>query len=333
MAYHIAYSEDTTTEESEAFAAALDTARKEATRIKNTVEQKWFAVEGSLQVKQELWFAEHYRDAGPHIGPEHRLKAVMDALVGYDKARHGSSWTVQLTGKEICRISVFTPDGEPELKPGHHRPIHSVRNKEYVLDDMGIPTRRYAFCVRQEEGGAPQLKTLPALNKLFWKLTSGDDEWNEAMESALDAVTAGRNSWGALSPKARVCLAYLNYANNGKLGVCLSSTAKRIRDNFGNAFVSAENFTMWRVDLAKLPAATVLVNLYARTPANEEWTAKRENRNGSKSGGWISEGTVKNRELFCSAVPADAVTQKASYATLLEADKWNWKQEEFFKIL
>jgi hypothetical protein len=57
MAYHLEYSGDTTTEERETFAAALNTARKEATKAKNTVEQTWFNP-GGEPLLWSAWLAE-----------------------------------------------------------------------------------------------------------------------------------------------------------------------------------------------------------------------------------------------------------------------------------
>ncbi|HSR99948.1 MAG TPA: hypothetical protein VLM79_22995 [Kofleriaceae bacterium] len=333
MACHIEYSESVSSDEQLAFEAALQKAREDATTSKNGLEQEWFGIRGDVKLTEEQWFVRHYEEAGQSIGPHRRLEAVMDKLQGYDKVVNGTRWTVQLSGKEICKVTVFTPVGTPDIQVDHHRRIYRVRNKEYVLDDTGMPTRRYAFCVRQGQDGAPSLKPLVPRDKLFWTLTSTDVEWNTAMLEAYTAATGARDTWGALSAKAKVCLAYINYANNGKIGVCLAATAKRIRSNEGEGFVKATGHTVWKVDLAKIPSTTVLINIYARTPESEEWTAKRENRKNSKNGVWIAQGTVKNRELFCSAVPSTAVTHRLSDASLLEADNWNWKKEEFFKIL
>lgn len=321
-------------------------ARSKVRADKKDLESRWFGKAGQEKLTEKAWFKNHYATAGAMIGSSRRLKKAMDELTKCDRyqvQRDSNGWTVKVikTGEEpklLCKVRVYSPPTEvPALLPGHHRAVYHINSKQYVLDDAGIPTRRYAYCVRQKgENNAPLLKDLPDRKMLRWKFSNtGSNEWNDAMTKAVEEISKGREAWAELSVESKICLAYLNYANNGKLGVCLSSTPKRIRDNSGKAFANTEEHLIWKVDLAKIPHESVLINIYAREPKSEgTWTAAkgagRKTERSAKDGEWISQGTVKNRELFCSRVPPEAAQSKPIYAALLEADKWSWKKEPWF---
>jgi len=335
MACKIEYAE-VTEEEQLAFRLALKVARQAVTHQKNTIEGEWFDVPGGTRVKEEQWFVRHYKTAGALIGPHRRLAAILRTLEGYVVTGAGPTWSVSTASepsKPICTVSLYV--GDPDDRREEEdclRPIYTIRKRDYVLDDDGIPTRRYAFCVRPEFDGAPKLKPPGALDWLGWRFSNSDSEWGAAMQQALDVVLGDRSTWWTLDIKVKVCLAYLNYANQGFVGVCLSSTPKRVRDNIGKAFVDKENYSIWRVDLAKIPVEHVLINIYAREPRLEGWTAGHLTNGKTKEGEWISQGTVKNRELFCSLVPKTAATSTLTGSELLKEGNWSWKSEEFSKV-
>jgi len=330
MACQIVYADGIETSVKDAFENAFSKARVATTKAKDDIEKTWLAVAGSEKVATPKWFVSHYTEVGPSIGVHRRLEAIMAKLEGYDLARAEMTWTVSLESKQICKVSLWQPpDVTPGVLSGNHRAIYRVRDKDYVLDDVGILTRRFAYCVRQGDGGAPMLKPVPKKSsQRACKFSSGNATWDDAMKAAVAALQNDRSTWHELSREAKVCLAYMNYGNNGKIGVCLSSTPKRIRDNAGEAFLDKEGYTIWRVDLAKIPTSSVLINIYARESKDEQWTA---NLSGdTRPAEWIAQGTVKNRELFCSNVPATAAASKAATGSLLEADHWNWKTMDAF---
>ena len=340
MAIMITYEDGVSDEEARLFEEAVSQARTRVREIKADLEKTWFAVAGELQLPptEPPWFADHYKAIKSKIGGARRLAAIMEELQGYDAALGGSIWQVRQGDKAICKVGLYDPQ-PVAVEDGHCRAIHRIGGKEYVLDDDGIPSRRYAYCVRKEDDqGKPMLKPWEEPDTYGWKFNNqggSAGEWNTAMAAAIQAIKDmkdhGRGGWGGLSVKAKVCLAYLNYANGGLVGLCLSSTLKRVRDNYGRAFVKAEDLTIWKVDLAKIPTTHVLINIYLRAPKQENWQI--QNRKREKTGKWILQGTVKNRELFCSEVPAAATQRALSTPDLLQADNWSWKGQIVFRTI
>jgi hypothetical protein len=330
MAYRIEYVKDTAQEHKEEFENAFKQARIEATQQKDTIESEWFSVYGKQKLDNESWYKDHHASAGHLIGQHRRLVVVMQNLIKderYTATRSGSTWDVSLGEKPLCKVSAFVPTVEDTVVvEGAVRPVYKINNKEYVVDDDNIPTRRFGYCVRppNEEGNAPVLKVIelekmgnptPRRGKVVFKAGPS----REAMGRALDALTGqDRSEWHQLDIPAKVCLAYLNYAYDGCAGVCLSSTPKRIRDNKGKALLDDEGFRVWKVDLAKIPSSKVLINIYARDLPDEKPTQ------------WIAQGTLKNREVFCSEVPSTATTSMNATAAMLEEANWSWKNMEFF---
>ncbi len=346
MAYVVTYEKDVTEEEQTKFELALNEARVAATSAKNTVEATWLGVAGDQRVTTEAWFKLHYAGAKGMIGPSQRLTSTIKELekkVVYSVAASGgSAWKVSCADKLICTVSVYqVPAETPELLPDTKRPIYKHNGKDYVLDDDGLLTRRIAFCVRRQATTrvAPEIKPVPV--ELSWKFANATEDWAVAMTQAVVAASAGRDTWSALSVEAKICLAYLNYANNGQLGICLSSTPKRIRANDGKAFADKADYLIWKVDLAKIPTTSVLVNIYAREPTDEGWSAStvKPGKGGkgpktvTRGADWIAQGTVKNRELFCSDVPEEAAESTSISAAMLEANNWSWKTEAWFTTL
>jgi hypothetical protein len=322
----ISYANGVSVEAHDAFEREFEATRAVVTAEKNRVEAQWFAREPGEKLESN-WFEAHYAQAGTLIGAQRRLAARMAKLPEQYLCAHGEEgWTVSLESQQLCVVKLSELPPEPELQDDHQRPVYTLGGKEYVLDDDQHPTRRYAYCVRPPVGNAPKLKPLPDAAKRPWKFTSAQAQWQDAMASAVKAISKGRGEWHELSVQSKICLGYVNYANNGQLGVCLSATAKRVRDNPGVAFAKEEGHSLWRVDLAKIPKTTVLINIYVRDPETEGWTAKKSAKR-SKGGVWVAQGTVKNRELFCSEVPSSAATEIAITPELLEPANWSWKTE------
>lgn len=339
MAYRIEYDKAASAEQQSEFEAALKAARAKATKKKNNKERGWFSLPGGEDVNDEGWFKTHYNTAGRWIGQRRRLELVMQKLRDdprYQVQKNDGTWEVieSESSTPLCTVSVYIPKNEDITNVGNTpRAVYKINNKEYVIDDIGVPTRRFAYCVRMgnNEGDAPVLKEIdksklkPGQSKVKFK----NETWKEAMKGAFDALkTKDRSQWHSLSDETKICLAYLNYAYDGCAGVCLSSTPKRIRDNEGKAFLRKEGHFVWKVDLAKVPTDAVLINIYGRDlPLKYEEGEDKD----LKTLLWIAQGTVKNRELFCSDVPSAAAKKMNASAAMLEAENWSWKNfDEFF---
>jgi len=234
-------------------------------------------------------------------------------------------WEVITQGSDylignIAKLARYVPVTPRPLQTGEHRAVYIMGSKEYVKDDLGTLTRRWAWCVRAAmdiNNAQPMLKDLP--NK------SGDlrGKYNQSLDSVAyhEAVTAitkyYREYWHTCSNRAKLFMAYLNYSNMGRIGVCLSSTSKKIRDNHDNPFKTAAGHSLWKVDLARIPTTVVLVNIYAESLHIHGIPSIKHNANidgktkkiwSNKDENWVQAGTVKNREIFCSYVPTTACT-------------------------
>jgi hypothetical protein len=333
MLYDYEPHKNATNDEIAAFAKALADARSQATTLKNE-ESDWFA-RPPLQELTKDWFFEHYSKPGQRIGASRMFAAIRDILSRtYTVALGTSGWTVRCNNRTICTMYLIKIDQIQPATEGNfdnnpeRRSYYSLGQgedvKTYVLDDAGTLTRRYAYCGRpphSDDEHRPKVKSLDQFVKQYAIRFDNDETlWRDAMENAWDAIhPGGPDTWCNLSREAKVCLAYLNYANNGTLGVCLSSTFKRIRSNTGVAFIKQEGDSLWTVDLSMIPKSSVLINIYARNPEKEGWL---DTRNRSLKGGWIAAGTVKNRELFCSLVPQVAAREGKVTPRMLMNDNW-----------
>jgi hypothetical protein len=342
MAYRIKYEPDVSQEQKGPFEAAFKAARVLVTQGKNELESQWFAVAGGTPLNNaEKWFATHYETAGKLIGQRRRLEAVMEQLTKggvYTAVRAGPAWNVSKDDTLLCVVSTFVPGNEDVVHSiTEQRAVFKINNKEYVLDDDNVPTRRFAYTVRppNDDDNAPMLKPIEGLNTLkpsSCNVRFKDNAWKAALTGAIKAIKDGRrDQWHSLDVKVKVCLAYINYAYNGGVGVCLSSTPKRIRDNEGvafldNVFLDGVNLSVWKVDLAKVPTTAVLINIYARELENE----LPEDSLGQKKLLWVAQGTVKNRELFCSEVPPTATRRILATTAMLEEQNWSWKTMDVF---
>jgi hypothetical protein len=243
------------------------------------------------------------------IGRGKRLDYLVTLLrakaVTCDKLADSAGYALTF-GRATGTVTVFN-DLPPLVVVGAKRGVFGRKDgKQYVKDDLGVLTRRYAWLVRPEgqseaglATGSPLIKPLPKK-----KLKGTYEHQNRYL--TFGKLAKDRNLWPKLDANQKLFLAYWNYSNNGKLGQCLSSTHKKIRSNADKPFREAADHTLWTVDLAMIdPDVSVLVNLYA-DEAHLHGVPKLGKE--LKPVDWVAAGTVKNRELFCSSVPRDACT-------------------------
>lgn len=203
--------------------------------------------------------------------------------------------------------------------------IDSEKNevdKHCVQDHFGVLTRRFAYCVRPPDGSdlhRPLAKWAP----------NGSGLWKEDDGLSLSGELKRRvQAWLAKpdSPPAEDVLkivVWLHQERGGNLGVCLSSTPKRVRDNQGKAFANAVGDSLWVVDLAKVP--WIVVNLYklksplgiASSDNDDAWWAKH-----------MTNSATKNRELWTRQVPANACRQVRLSQSFLDDQAFDWKKDE-----
>lgn len=230
---------------------------------------------------------------------------------------------VKKDGQEIAKMSDIPQLTEVTVNGIYYRTVYGLGGKEYVKDDLGVLTRRYAYCVRQKSLSAlrPHLKPLPLTLAGTYE---PETTYSAAYTEALFAIkNTPRSRWHLLSENAKLFLAYLNYSNNGQFGICLSSTTKKIRDNKGQVFLNNEGYNQWEIDLARIPMDVVLVNLYADTRKIYGKPKLNDVEKLGKDGtDWVAQGTIKNRELFCSYLPDAACT--TSLTTKTQVDSKNF---------
>ena len=238
-----------------------------------------------------------------------------------------SKWTVIPQGSSdylignIAKLARYVPSERRTPVTGELRDVYIMGSKEYVKDDLGTLTRRWAWCIRS---AMDINNTQPMLKKLEGYQIGKYNQTPDVQKEVIEAITTkNRNTWHTLGENAKLFLAYLNYSNNGFMGVCLSSTTKKIRNNHDVPFKETAGHLLWKVDLARIPTDVVLVNIYAKSVAtstiNGTSVLKTE-----KNHQWVVDGTVKNREIFCSYVPTTACTVTSMTQTDVD-DVWGFK--------
>jgi hypothetical protein len=275
----------------------------------------------SVCSREPGWFKQYHDDA--HLGPR-RIAEALRRLEekGYTAAVSGSDWLVGAEAKELGLLQRVDP-AALVIDRAVKRPVFGDKGKpykQYIKDDIGTFTRRFAYCVRPKDPALerPVRKVEVPVGSASEPLKPANvrfanrDCWKTA--SALSVKVEGRDKWHEESWEVKLCLAYINYKYAGKLGYCLASAPLRVRDNEGKAFANTVGHSLWIVDLAMVPADVVLVNIYGRYPSEE------------KNAEWISSGTAKNRECFSSDLPIDAVVTRVALTEEMITGTYNWKQ-------
>jgi hypothetical protein len=137
-----------------------------------------------------------------------------------------------------------------------------------------------------------------------------------------------------LPPQGRVevlmMAMWLHQERGGSLGVCLTSTPKRLRDNKGVAFANQSWHLLWIVDLARVPG--LVINLYGwpgglRGVANRSFDGRQWREwSQEQARGHMLASVTKNRELFAQDIPASACKSVAIPPEWL--NEVDWKSEQ-----
>lgn len=256
---------------------------------------------------------------------------------------------ISKSGKEIGRIvgARLVAGGNDQLARQVYVPAQpSTKSTEYVLDDYGIYVRRFAFLIR----GSYSDRELPQEKNTLTKLKVQNDKMLKkflpaapkdgrspdnrkivnslieeyANECAQTGVMDGprlygdfhqlrehRKKWAKQEPIVKHALGLINYAYQGKMGYCLSSSPLRCRDNDGTSFAKTVGHKLWVVDLARVsPSDSVLIKLYAEDGMVDEF---------------VAPGVLKNRELYCSNLPIEAVAPPIALTQEMIEGGHSWK--------
>lgn len=191
--------------------------------------------------------------------------------------------------------------------------------KHYIQDSFKTYTRRFAFCVKKPVNGRPEHKW-EANNIIkpgdFWEHPGDRHAIDDFIRSGL------RNVSGHARSEIVMQAMWLHQERGGTLGVCLTSTPKRLRDNKGVAFARKEGESFWVIDLARVPGW--VINLYGRPDlvrgianqsAERRWTQ-------AEARDHMLASVIKNRELFAADIPASACTEIPIASDWLDTIDW-----------
>lgn len=196
--------------------------------------------------------------------------------------------------------------------------------KQYVMDDLGTPTRRFAFCVKRcdPRHERPEHKwNTSGLRKIgdFWEHPSDGPAVEDFIQSGLTR---------AVSAEVGMMAMWLHQERGGLLGVCLSSTPKRLKDNSGTPFAKTPGDSFWVIDLARVPP--LVINLYGRpellrgvanrSSDGRDWTREQAREH-------MLQSVTKNRELFAQNIPPDACKRIRIPPDWLGETEVDWKGE------
>lgn len=294
-----------------------NTVCEELRESKRAADEKYLSPSGLEVVEEKSWFTNYHSAA--RLGGR-RITAAVEGLrrLGYTvrPTRTAGDWEVVDSENVIGTIHRVAP-APLLLRREVARSVFgdaSNPHKQYVLDDLGNHTRRFAYCVREKDPDAHRPKRkVEVLNKVDFRTKGDRTHFNRA--AALVKAADKRNQWYREQGAVKLFLGYFNYSHQGALGYCLASSPLRIRDNSGKAFADRQGYSLWIIDLALVPATVVLVNLYAQYPSVE--TVPRHE--------WVSAGTAKNRECYCSDLPEAAVVKHVSLTEEMVTGSYNWK--------
>jgi hypothetical protein len=194
--------------------------------------------------------------------------------------------------------------------------------KEYIKDDWGTITRRYAYAEKSGE----QISSLTTNKSLKGRYMQDAEDVNDAL-TASDATSEmliptrkeSVEGGGTLSTEEMLFLHQEKGSGPEQRGVSISSTPKLLFGNSGEAFRAVGGRTM-KIDLAQIPAAPEdarvpnLINYYSPD-------SRAQKENWAKSFTWTNDdqvtrvqdpahfqdSTTKNRELFLRELPLNAV--------------------------
>lgn len=284
---------------------------------KREADEKYLSLSGLEVLEEKSWFTAY------HSAAELGGRRITAAVQGLEKLGHtvragrAGEWCVVDQDQVIGTIHPV-PLQALVLRRAVSRAVFgdaAAPYKQYVQDDLGNYTRRFAYCVRPKDPDLQRpVRKDEVLNKVDFR--SKGDKTHFARAVKLAGTQENRDSWHTENPAVKLFLGYFNYSHQGTLGYCFASSPLRIRDNVGKAFANRQGDSLWIIDLALVPLDVVLVNLYAQYPP-EASVPRHE---------WVSAGTAKNRECYCSNLPETAVVEEVRVTSEMLTGTYNWKK-------
>jgi hypothetical protein len=209
------------------------------------------------------------------------------------KDQYGEPVAVLLLGADAYTDSGKSPGGRATFR----------RNgKEYVADDRGVPTRRYAYV----EKNVFQLMdfitqaSMTGRYQMFHAALNIQSDIYAAGEQLGRDVT-GRNDFRVGDKLTLEQLAVLHQwkgSGQEQRGLSLTSTPREeaVYSNRGGSFRSAGGARM-QIDLFRIPANVVLINHYGKGGVKEELGGVSQKLDTGSTYSYTSS-VIKNRELF-----------------------------------
>ena len=183
-------------------------------------------------------------------------------------------------------------------------------NKQYIEDDRGVFTRRFAYAEKSKK----QMDATLNVNKPLL------GRYAEAGNSLYKKSDRIKETYGfTTGPDEDMNVAEMLYVHQEKgsgdeqRGVSISSTNKPLHGNSGDEFKSPGGYTL-KIDLAKVPKGPDnLFNLYSKRAQDQTIGLERKGAKGkiindaAESKAHTDDSTAKNRELFLRELRDDWV--------------------------
>ncbi|MGE3179425.1 MAG: hypothetical protein AB7O32_18280, partial [Vicinamibacterales bacterium] len=238
------------------------------------------------------------------------------------------TWKVADGGEQpkariLVGADAFAPSAQADPTRGIHRPTFKKLGKdgqEYVKDDLGTYTRRYAYMEKSyhqvmayKETGLLTGKTQDMLGAatgtnpaLVNPLAFGDQH----LTGPERALVQGQGP-DADAPKRTLAYAHQwKGSGPGQRGLSLASTPKdeAVYGNAGDSFRSADG-AKFTVDLAKVnPANNLLINHYSASSPTRTHLGGDASQFDRRLGGHYQyeRSVIKNREIYLQQVTTEA---------------------------
>lgn len=241
-------------------------------------------------------------------------------------------------GKVVAQITVgattFVAAGQPAgatARPTFTKLRGSTAQGEYVKDDRGVATRRYAYCEKSIYQFMELVLTgqMTGRYQLLHEAVGKPTRVDEAAPDIVKKVSGDeREARGRLEREQLAFLHQWMGSGNQQRGLSLTSTPRlgAVYSNDADPFKEDDGVRI-KIDLAKVPGGVVLLNHYAASGVKDTLTGVDPKRyqqgpDDPSPDKYAYKGSVqKNRELFLERLVPEWVSEVTFHAGENKAPK------------
>lgn len=200
-------------------------------------------------------------------------------------------------------------------------------NNQYVKDNRGVYTRRYAYGAKTIKGCKILKSGQPLVGKYARKVNSDIYKVDADLQKNFPTLA------GSSKLKLEEMLHVNQELGSGihQRGICLASTSKLVHGNKGEAFLQPGESVLVKVDLARVDPKIALYNLYSqpaqvltigmnrvREVKKNNVVIRTEKYDADESKLHTDTSTAKNRELFLEYLLWEHVVNQAEVESAIK---------------